>query len=320
MAEEIRWNKCPKEIEEQKEKLYEPGSNQLNNLVSEPHGIHILPPMKEVMKKIYNFEVRSDDIWIVTYPKCGTTMTQEMVWQIVNKVDTEKAKIMLFERTPFIEMEGLLSEEISKGQTFPDWMVKSVEYTANLPSPRVIKTHLPFEFLPPKLLDTCKVIFVCRNPKDTCVSFYHHHGLFPDYKMKPGKFSEFANLFLKGTLEYGSYWTMLKSAWKYKDHPNMKIVWFEEIKEDMMKVIREISKFIGYHMTEYKILKLDDHLYIDNFRQLLVEGSGDESMKSFIRKGKVGDWKNYFNEENNQVWDKWIAENLEGTDIVLPKS
>ena len=100
----------------------------------------------------------------------------------------------------------------------------------------------------------------------------------------------------------------------------MKIVWFEEIKEDMMKVIREISKFIGYHMTEYKILKLDDHLYIDNFRQLLVEGSGDESMKSFIRKGKVGDWKNYFNEENNQVWDKWIAENLEGTDIVVPKS
>ena len=30
--------------------------------------------------------------------------------------------------------------------------------------------------------------------------------------------------------------------------------------------------------------------------------------------------ENYFNEENNQIWDKWIAENLEGTDIVLPKS
>ena len=43
-------------------------------------------------------------------------------------------------------------------------------------------------------------------------------------------------------------------------------------------------------------------------------------MKNFIRKGMVGDWKNYFNEENNKVWDKWIAENLEGTDIVLPKS
>ena len=95
----------------------------------------------------------------------------------------------------------------------------------------------------------------------------------------------------------------------------MKIVWFEDMKNDMMKVIREISKFIGYHMTEYKVLKLDDHLYIDNFRQVV-----DDKMKCLIRKGKVGDWKNYFNEENNQVWDKWIAENLKGTDIVLPKS
>ena len=47
----------------------------------------------------------------------------------------------------------------------------------------------------------------------------------------------------------------------------MKIVWFEEMKKDMMTVIRDISRFIGYHMTEYKILKLDDHLYIDNFKK-----------------------------------------------------
>ena len=97
----------------------------------------------------------------------------------------------------------------------------------------------------------------------------------------------------------------------------MKIIWYEEIRENMMNVIREISKFIGYHMTEYKILKLDDLLYIDNFRQLWKDSMGDGS---FIRKGEVGDWKNYFNEEKNKVWDKWIAENLEGTDIVLPKS
>ena len=81
MAETIKWKKCPKEIEEQKEKLYEPGSNQLNNIVSEPHGIHLQPTMEEVCKKIYNFEVRSDDIWIVTYPKCGTTMTQVCIKQ-----------------------------------------------------------------------------------------------------------------------------------------------------------------------------------------------------------------------------------------------
>ena len=86
---------------------------------------------------------------------------------------------------------------------------KSVEYAKNLPSPRIIKTHLPFEFLPPKLLDTCKVIFVGRNPKDVCVSFYHHHILLSEFKMT-GTFLDFAEMFLQGTLAYGSYWTMLK--------------------------------------------------------------------------------------------------------------
>ena len=31
-----------------------------------------------------------------------------------------------------------------------------MEFAQNAPSPRVIKTHMPFEMLPPKLLETCK--------------------------------------------------------------------------------------------------------------------------------------------------------------------
>ena len=33
--------------------------------------------------------VRENDIWVVTFPKCGTTWTQEMVWQIANNVDID---------------------------------------------------------------------------------------------------------------------------------------------------------------------------------------------------------------------------------------
>ena len=142
-----------------------------------------------------------------------------MVWQIVNKVDTETAKkVPLFIRTPFIEMEGLYTpKNIEEAYEFAkkngiegmESMIETVKFTKELPGPRVIKTHLPFEFLPPKLLDTCKVIFVCRNPKDACVSFYHHHNNFPEYKFK-GNFEEFAKCYREGNLEYGSYWTMLK--------------------------------------------------------------------------------------------------------------
>ena len=146
-----------------------------------------------------------------------------MVWQIVNKVDTETArKVPLWARSPFIEMEGLWTKEVmaqraakstimssSIAPEHVNAMIKSVDHAENLPSPRVIKSHLPLEMLPPNLVDTCKIIFVCRTPKDCCVSFYHHHLTLSNYHFK-GTFADFAEQFLDGTLEFGSYWTMLK--------------------------------------------------------------------------------------------------------------
>ena len=134
----------------------------------------------------------------------------------MHKVDIETAKkVSLFARSPFIEMEGLLTEEMIKerktehSNEADKMMAKSFEVTENLPSPRIIKTHLPMDMLPPDLIDTCKVIFVCRNPKDCCVSYYHHYLNIPKYKFK-GSFDDFANCFMDGTLELGNYWTMLK--------------------------------------------------------------------------------------------------------------
>lgn len=161
------------------------------------------------------------------------------MWQIVNKVDREAAKkVPLWVRTPFLEMEGLfIPEYIEEFKKAPmdkemiEAMIHTVDYTHNLKSPRVIKTHLPFEFLPPQLLDTCKVIFVCRNPKDCCVSFYHHHITFPEYQFN-GDFEKFAKMFLNGNMEYGGYWTMLKVS-----H-----VFLKEINDD---TLRESIRALG---------------------------------------------------------------------------
>ena len=72
-------------------------------------------------------------------------------------------------------------------------------------------------------------------------------------KIDEVEFGDFAKLFRKGSIMYGNYWTMLKSAWKRRNHPNLRILWFEEMKSDMMRIIRDIANFIGYPMTEYKV-------------------------------------------------------------------
>ena len=116
--------------------------------------------------------VRENDIWVVTFPKCGTTWTQEMVWQIANNVDIDGGKKMLEERFPYLEAETLwdpklfgLMKTIMFG--FMDW---TSSFNIRKPSswfgykntvskledmdknkPRFIKSHLPFSFLPTKL-------------------------------------------------------------------------------------------------------------------------------------------------------------------------
>lgn len=59
---------------------------------------------KKWAEKLYNFEARSDDVWICTYPRSGTTWTCEMVWLLCNDLNFEaaKAKHQLY-RTPFYE-------------------------------------------------------------------------------------------------------------------------------------------------------------------------------------------------------------------------
>ena len=55
--------------------------------------------------RIYNLEVREDDIWVVSYPKKGTTLTLEMVWMIVNGEVIQCKK-------PFSNHDKLLQDEL----------------------------------------------------------------------------------------------------------------------------------------------------------------------------------------------------------------
>lgn len=55
-------------------------------------------------RQFYNFKVRPDDVWVVTFPRSGTTFTQEMAWLLLNDFNYSKAKkVPLLERFPFLE-------------------------------------------------------------------------------------------------------------------------------------------------------------------------------------------------------------------------
>lgn len=61
---------------------------------------HFKPHYEEVK----NMEIYEDDIWVISFPKSGTTWTQEMTWLIGNNLDFETAKKRnLYDRFPLLE-------------------------------------------------------------------------------------------------------------------------------------------------------------------------------------------------------------------------
>jgi len=88
----------------------------------------------------------------------GTTWVQEIVWQILNEGQVKSTYFR--ERVPFLERAHHPCAE------HPDINA--------LPSPRILKTHLPYNIIPKSVHEDskCKYIYVARNPKDVAVSYF----------------------------------------------------------------------------------------------------------------------------------------------------
>ena len=317
----IKWGEITPE-EQKRVKAAFPVS-LINDLIRYENGMVMPRSFTKIADKIYNFPLREDDIWIVTYPKTGTTWTQEMVWMLVNDVDKEASNVPQVVRSPFLEASCVFSFEFLKSHGLaPDdanlckVIQDPIEYAKNMKGRRVLKTHLPMEFLPPKITEKCKVIYVARNPKDTAVSFYKHNLVVPGHNLV-GTFDDFINFFEEGLHVFGSYWHHILSGWNIKDHTNVKFLWFEEMKKDQKTVIKDLCKFLDHPLSSEKIDALVSHVDFENMKNnpMANPTAGLKIQGKFMRKGEVGDWKNFFTTERSEKWNQWIKENIEGTGL-----
>ena len=291
-----------------------PNASMLDLIVSKPGNVLMPRKFLDIADRVYNFQIRSDDVFVVTFPKCGTTWMQELVWQLLHDFDPQlAAQQPLTVRSPFLEMESLTDEKDTK---LDDKTINALDTAENMKSPRVIKTHLPIDMLPPDLLDKARVVFVARNPMDCCVSFYHHEKQIPQQGFA-GSFQQYAELFRNGKNPMGNYFYHLLSGWSRRNHPNLKFVWFEDMKSDIGKIIDEMSLFLKSPLSsESKKSGLISHLHIDNFRKnSSVNMKTSYENGTFIRKGSVGGWKQHFDDEIVRDWKVWIEERTKETGI-----
>jgi len=310
----IRWRELKKEDKELVITNY--FDSPLFDFIQYENGLVIPRYYAEKMAdRVFNLEVKKDDIWVVSYPKAGTTLTLELVWHLINNKQ-ELATTPHLVRCPFLEANATLREGLmdSSDPDICEILHDSIAYVDNKEGRRVIKTHLPFEFLPPDLFEKCKVIYVSRNPKDVALSYYHFASADSVFS---GSTENFMEMFMKGIHCMGHYFTHLLSGWKMKDHPNVKFVWYEELQADLVGVIRDMSIFLEHSITQENTKTLAKSLKFENMKKCpnITPTAGinlSADKYKFMRKGVVGDWKNH-EIMKSRDWDDWIQKQVAGT-------
>lgn len=239
------------------------------------------------------------DIFICTYPKCGTTWTQCILYLMLNKGDPIKQGQHICSVIPHLEDDGK-------------------DAVSNISKPRIIKTHLPYHMLPKNR--NAKYIVIARNPKDCCVSFFHHTKGFTAYDFADGKFEDYFDLFIAGEVDFGDYFDNILSYLPHKDDPNVLFLLYEDMKSDVRECIRKIGAFLGepFQESSENPAILEKVLQNCAFKAMKATPSSWSSERvkgssGFIRKGEVGDWKNHFTDDQVKRMDEKFKEKLGGT-------
>lgn len=185
-----------------------------------------------------------------------------------------------------------------------------------MPSPRIIRSHLPWCLLPTQHKKIKpKLIYIFRDPKDVCVSYYHYLQLLHSVSIS---FDEFAELFLAGLVPYGSYFDHVAGFWNLRNEENILLLTYEEMKRDLRKTAEKVAAFLGKAISETGMDQLMDHLSFQKMKQnstcnldAIVKAVGAQK-GDFMRKGQTGDWKNYFSAEMAQKFDEAFSKSAPG--------
>ena len=296
--------------------VYTPVSERGQSYFRTIPGDVIVPAAFEKFRdRFKNWQVRPDDVYVLTFAKNGTTWTQELVWLIQNDCNFEEAKtVHLDKRFPFMDLPVIL--DFIKHELPPPMQDDVLKKMEDMPSPRFLKSHFRFCLLPDDLMEKSKAVICLRNPKDTVVSYYHHEKLMRAHGYT-GDFSTYFDLFMDNLVLYSPYFEYVKEAWQLRNHPNVCLLFFEDMKKDLASSVRKVANFLGKQVPTEKVESLVDHLSFKKMKNnSAVNREEGKALKfftgdgNFMRKGEVGDWKNYFTDEMNKRMDEAIEKHL----------
>lgn len=222
-----------------------------------------------------SFQPRSDDVYVVTYPRSGTTWVQ-FILHLLRSSDAPLDFVHLSQVSPWWERSLALGSRRAKD--FED-----------APAPRVFKSHLPRRWLP-----ACgRYVYIVRDGLDVAVSYHHLYRSHLGYQ---GNFSDFFELFLNGRVQYGSWFKHVEGWRRFEHDPQVLWLEYESMRGDLGGAIQDLSRFLGWPLTPRRaeeVLELASFAYMKAHEERfdpITETLLDQGLMRgrFIRQGRSG--------------------------------
>jgi aryl sulfotransferase len=243
-----------------------------------------------------DFAFRDDDIVISTYAKSGTTWVQQIVSQLLWNGE---AGLEVAEMSPWLDLR------------VPPKQVKLPQVEAQTHR-RFIKTHLPVDALvfSPK----AKYLYIGRDGRDVLWSMYNHHAnaneawygalndtpgrVGPPIEKPPESIHRYFNEWMAGDGHpFWPFWDNVRTWWAIRDLPNVLMLHFETLKQDMPGQIRRIAEFLEVPIDEDKWPDIVKHCSFDymkaNATKSVPLGGAfwEGGAQTFVHKGENGRWR-----------------------------
>ncbi len=192
------------------------------------------------------FSPRSDDVYVATYPRSGTTWMQFM--------------LHLWARGPTVEFRHIndvcpwFERSLAIGSVEPHQLEQ-------LPSPRIFKTHLPPDWLP----TTGRFVAIVRDPADVALSYFR---LYRSYLGFDGSLDQFLRRFERGQVQYGSYWTHVDRWRQRAQRPGALLLRYEDLRAEPAEQLRRVAELLGWPDERARIEAVVEGASLERMKQL----------------------------------------------------
>jgi hypothetical protein len=233
------------------------------------------------------FVVKDGDVFVVTYPRSGTTWTEQMVHLLLNQG---------------VQGEQRITDAVPWLETLPHRPNGMIAFLETLPQRRRFTSHLPYSLMPPLNNTTAKIVYVARNPKDVAISTFFHNQSKGGYE---GTWEQHFQEFLNGDVGFGPYFDHILPWWQAsQQEKNILFMKYEDMKHDHAGNVAKLASFLDIQantpLIEAVVLLSSFQSMISNETTNFAWIPQRADIPKHFRKGDIGDWRNHFSAEQSQ--------------------